>query len=109
MTAPDSRRLQFGLFEIDCATGELRKGGIKIKLQDQPFQVVSALLDRPGQIVTREELRQKIWPADTFIDFDQSLNKAINKIREALGDSRRLSVGSVGPRREPESCDPSKS
>jgi DNA-binding winged helix-turn-helix (wHTH) protein len=87
MTAPDSRRLQFGLFEIDCATGELRKGGIKIKLQDQPFQVVSALLDRPGQIVTREELRQKIWPADTFIDFDQSLNKAINKIREALGDS----------------------
>src|SRR5437016_3702400 len=87
MTGPDSRRLQFGVFEIDCATGELRKGGIKIKLQDQPFQVVSALLDRPGQIVTREELRQKIWPADTFIDFDQSLNKAINKIREALGDS----------------------
>jgi Tol biopolymer transport system component/DNA-binding winged helix-turn-helix (wHTH) protein len=87
MSAPDSRRLRFGVFEIDLASGELLKSGIKIKLQDQPFQVLSALLDRPGEVVTREHLRQKIWQADTFVDFDQSLNKAINKIREALGDS----------------------
>jgi DNA-binding winged helix-turn-helix (wHTH) protein len=87
MAAPDSRRLQFGVFEIDLAGGELRKGGIKIKLQDQPLRVLSALLEHPGEIVTREHLREKIWQADTFVDFDQSLNKAINKIREALGDT----------------------
>src|SRR5690242_10214652 len=87
MAAPDSGRLQFGVFEIDLAGGELRKSGIKIKLQDQPFRVLSALLQHPGEIVTREDLRQKIWQADTFVDFDQSLNKAINKIREALGDT----------------------
>jgi Tol biopolymer transport system component/DNA-binding winged helix-turn-helix (wHTH) protein len=87
MAAPDSRRLQFGVFEIDLAGGELRKGGIKIKLQDQPLRVLSALLEHPGEIVTREHLREKIWQADTFVDFDQSLNKAINKIREALSDT----------------------
>src|SRR6267378_6307220 len=86
---PDATRsmLRFGVFEADLRTRELRKGGTKIKLQEQPFQVLTTLLERPGEIVTREELRRKIWPADTFIAFEPGLNKAVNKIREALGDS----------------------
>ncbi len=87
MNTPKSQKVQFGVFEVDLATGELRKAGTKIKLQDQPFQILSALLERPGEIVSREDLRQKIWRDDTFIDFDQGLSKAVNKIREALGDS----------------------
>jgi TolB-like protein/Tfp pilus assembly protein PilF len=79
--------LRFGVFEADLASRELRKNGNKIRLQDQPFQVLTLLLENRGQVVTREELRQKIWPADTFVDFDNSLNAAVNKIREALGDS----------------------
>lgn len=83
-----SRRLiRFGTFEADLAARELRKNGLKIRLQDQPFQVLALLLEDSGRIVTREELRQKLWPADTFVDFDNGLNTAINKIREALGDS----------------------
>jgi TolB-like protein/Tfp pilus assembly protein PilF len=77
----------FGAFELDLRAGELRKQGVKIKLQEQPFQILAMLLEQPGQVVTREELRSKLWPADTFVDFDHSLNKAINKLREALGDS----------------------
>ena len=72
---------------MDLAAGELRKSGIRIRLQEQPFQVLALLLERPGDVVTREELRQKLWPADTFVDFDHSLNTAVNKLREALGDS----------------------
>jgi DNA-binding winged helix-turn-helix (wHTH) protein len=72
---------------VDFDAGELRKNGARIRLQEQPFQVLAVLLERAGQVVTREELRQKIWPADTFVDFDHSLNTAVNKIREALGDS----------------------
>jgi TolB-like protein/Flp pilus assembly protein TadD len=89
MNAPSSSRrlVRFGLFEADLSSRELRKNGARIRLQDQPFQVLSVLLDRPGGVVTRDELRQKIWPGDTFIDFDKGLNVAINKIREALGDS----------------------
>src|SRR6185295_17039159 len=87
MNTPESQKVQFGVFEVDLATGELRKAGTKVKLQDQPFQILSALLERPGEIVSREDLRQKIWRDDTFIDFDQGLSKAVNKIREALGDS----------------------
>src|SRR6476646_5296178 len=87
MNTPKSQKVQFGVFEVDLATGELRKAGTKVKLQDQPFQILSALLERPGEIVSREDLRQKIWRDDTFIDFDQGLSKAVNKIREALGDS----------------------
>src|SRR6476646_9564001 len=87
MNTPKSQKVQFGVFEVDLATGELRKAGTKVKLQDQPFQILSALLERPGEIVSREDLRQKIWRDDTFIDFDQGLNKAVNKIRAALGDS----------------------
>src|ERR1039457_4807682 len=79
--------LRFGVFEADLAAGELRKNGARIRLQEQPFQVLAALLQHTGQVVTREHLRQKIWPADTFVDFDHSLNTAVNKIREALGDS----------------------
>src|SRR5436309_349951 len=81
------RRVRFGLYEADLAAGELRKNGNRIRLQEQPFQVLAALLESPGEVVTREQLRQKIWPADTFVDFDHSLNTAINKIREALGDT----------------------
>ena len=79
--------LRFGIFEVDLRAGELRKQGKRIKLQDQPFQVLAVLLQRPGDVVTREELRSQIWAQDTFVDFDNSLNTAINKLREALGDS----------------------
>ena len=79
--------VRFSTFELDMRAGELRKQGVKIKLQEQPFQILSMLLERPGEVVTREELRNRLWPSDTFVDFDHSLNKAINKLREALGDS----------------------
>src|SRR5712664_2845942 len=79
--------LRFGLFEVDVRAGELRKQGVRIKLQDQPFHVLTALLRQPGQVVTRDELRAQIWPDDTFVDFDNSLNTSINKVREALADS----------------------
>ena len=79
--------LRFGTYEVDLRAGELRRQGKRIKVQDQPFQVLSVLLQRPGDVVTREELRTQVWPEDTFVDFDNSLNTAINKLREALGDS----------------------
>src|SRR3989441_9787291 len=79
--------VRFGMFELDFRTSELRKQGAKIKLQDQPFQILQVLLQRPGEIVTREELQQKIWPSDTFVDFDLGLYNAIKRLREALGDS----------------------
>jgi len=83
----EARLLRFGVFEVDLTAGELRKNGARIRLQEQPFQVLTALLQNAGQVVTRDELREKIWPADTFVDFDHSLNTAVNKIRESLGDS----------------------
>jgi cholera toxin transcriptional activator len=79
--------VRFGVFELDLSAGELRKNGSKLRLQEQPFQLLAFLLQRAGQVVTREELRQKLWPSDTFVDFDHSLNTAVNKVREALGDS----------------------
>ena len=79
--------VRFGAFRVDLLSGELYKQGRKIKLQQKPFQILAALLDRPGKVVTREELRRQIWPPDTFVDFDHSLKTAISKIREALGDS----------------------
>jgi eukaryotic-like serine/threonine-protein kinase len=79
--------LRFGTFEVDLRAGELRKQGKHIKVQEQPFHVLTVLLQRPGEVVTREELRNQNWPPDTFVDFDNSLNTAINKLREALGDS----------------------
>src|ERR1700740_184864 len=77
----------FGVFEIDLRSAELRKHGVRIKLQEQPFQILCLLLEHPGEVVGREELREKLWPAHTFVDFDRSLNKAMNKLRCALGDS----------------------
>src|SRR5438093_9055298 len=79
--------LRFGTFEVDVRAGEVRKQGVRIKLQEQPFHVLTVLLRRSGEVVTREDLRSQIWPADTFVDFDNSLNTSINKLREALGDS----------------------
>jgi Tol biopolymer transport system component/DNA-binding winged helix-turn-helix (wHTH) protein len=80
------RLVRFGTFEVDLAAGELRKNGVKLKLTGQPFQVLAILLERPGEVVTREELQKRLWP-DTFVDVDHNLNTAINKIREVLGDS----------------------
>src|SRR5437016_11819076 len=87
LEARSSAILRFGVFEVDVRSGELRKQGVRIKLQEQPFHVLTVLLQRPGEVVTREELRSENWSADTFVDFDNSLNTAINKLREALGDS----------------------
>jgi len=78
---------RFGIFELDLQAGELRKHGLRIRLQEQPFKVLAALLERPGEVVTREELRKRLWPDDTFVDFDHGLASAINRLREALGDS----------------------
>jgi DNA-binding response OmpR family regulator len=75
--------LRFGVFEIDVRAGELRKGGVKLKLQEQTFQVLKMLVEHPGAVVTREELRDRLWPADTFVDFDHGLNAAV-QLRDAL-------------------------
>jgi Tol biopolymer transport system component/DNA-binding winged helix-turn-helix (wHTH) protein len=77
----------FGVFQVDLRTGELRRNGSKVRLQDQPFQVLAVLLEKPGEVVTREELRARLWPTDTFVDFDHGLNAAIKRLRDALGDS----------------------
>src|SRR5271170_4850756 len=79
--------IRFGVFEADVHNRALRKQGLQVKLQEQPFNVLTVLLRRPGQLVTREELQSALWPSDTFVDFDSSLNTAIKKLREALGDS----------------------
>src|SRR6266852_4892411 len=86
MAIPSSP-VRFGGFEVDLRSGELHKQGIKIKLHDQPFQVLAMLLEHPGELVTREQLQQKLWPSDTFVDFDVGLNSAIKRLRDALGDS----------------------
>jgi cholera toxin transcriptional activator len=82
-----SKIARFGVFELDLTAGKLRKNGTRLRLQEQPFQILALLLERAGDVVTREELRQKLWPADTFVDFDHGLNTAVNKLREVLGDS----------------------
>jgi TolB-like protein/DNA-binding winged helix-turn-helix (wHTH) protein/Tfp pilus assembly protein PilF len=82
-----SGRVRFGVFEMDFASGELRKRGIKIKLHDQPFKVLAMLVERPGEVIPREEFRDQLWPADTFVDWDLGLNSAVMKLRAALGDS----------------------
>src|SRR2546430_7464621 len=79
--------VRFGAFELDQDAGELRKQGTRMKLQEQPLQMLQVLLQRPGEVVTREELQQKIWPSDTFVDFDHGINNAIKRLREALGDA----------------------
>ena len=86
VSSPRNGHLRFGAFEVDLRAGELRKNGLKIKLPAQPFAVLAMLLERPGEVVTREEIQQRLWGSDTFVDFEHGLNKAINKLRGALGD-----------------------
>ncbi len=90
MPGPDPssrRRIRFGLYELDLASRELRREGAPVKLQDRPFEVLSILVERPGEVVTREAFRERLWPADTFVDFDASLNTSVNKLRQALSDN----------------------
>jgi Tol biopolymer transport system component/DNA-binding winged helix-turn-helix (wHTH) protein len=84
--APTSPVIRFGSFEADLVSGELRKAGVRLRLQDRPFQILAILLEQPGQVVTREQLQSRLWPADTFVDFEHGLNTAINKLRQALSD-----------------------
>src|SRR5882762_11107656 len=84
---PHSGPILFGAFELDLRTGELRKHGIKIKLQEQPLQILQQLLEHPGEVVTREDLQKRIWPADTFVDFDHGLYSAVQRLRDALSDT----------------------
>jgi DNA-binding winged helix-turn-helix (wHTH) protein len=87
-TGPQSApRYRFGIFEVDAATGELRRQGLRVKLNTQPFQVLLMLLDRPGQLLTRDEISRELWPDGTFVDYEHGVNSAINRIREALGDT----------------------
>ena len=82
-----SRFVRFEGYQVDLQTGELRKNGTKVRLSDQPLQILALLLERPGELISREELRTKLWPDEVFVDFDHSLNAAVNKLREALCDS----------------------
>lgn len=84
---PSPAVVRFGVFELDVASGVLRKAGVRLSLQTQPLQVLTALLERPGAIVTREELRQRLWADDTFVDFERGLNAAVKRLRDTLGDS----------------------
>src|ERR1700722_20352030 len=79
--------IRFAVFELDLESAELRKHGIKIKLQQKPFQILALLLERPGEMVTREELQRRLWSSDVFVDFESGLNNAVKKLRAALGDS----------------------
>src|SRR6187551_653046 len=81
-----TRTLKFGSFELDLRLRELRTGSTRVRLQEQPFEILRLMLERPGDVVTREELRQRLWPAGTFVDFEHSLNAAIKRLRSALGD-----------------------
>src|SRR5215813_2542708 len=79
-------KIRFGVYELDLQSGELHKGHIRIRVQDQPLQVLIALLNKPGEVVTREELRRELWPSETFVDFEHGLSVAVNKLRQALSD-----------------------
>ena len=85
--SPTQEMVRFGLFELDLRAAQLTRNGTKIRLPQQPLQLLSVLIESPGEIVTREQLRQRLWPSDVFIDFDHGLNKSIQKLRDALGDS----------------------
>src|SRR5690242_20448203 len=85
-TAPSAKIFRFGLFEADAAQGTLTRNGLRVKIQDQPFRVLVLLLERPGETVSREELRQRLWPDGTFVDFDGSLNVILKKLRAAIDD-----------------------
>src|SRR5215469_1512262 len=84
--APD-HLIRFGVFELHTRTGELRSKRSRVKLQEQPLQVLLAVLEKPGEVITREELRARLWPTDTFVDFDHGLNAAVRRLRDALGDT----------------------
>lgn len=125
----DRQPVRFGVFEVNLGTGEMRRAGVKVRLQEQPFQVLAALLEKPGEIVTKEELQERIWKDDTYVDFDRSLATAINKVRRALGGLRdsaavhrdgrqawlsvhrradwHLQHRAIAPRRSPHSTKPS--
>src|ERR1700752_2972423 len=81
------RNVRFGVFEADMEAGELRKHGLRLKLSEQPFQILAMLVARPGEVVSREVLRERLWPSDTFVDFDHGLNNAVMRLREVLRDS----------------------
>src|SRR4030081_3117645 len=85
--ATSARIVRFGIFEVDLSAAELRKHGLRLKLSEQPFQILTMLLERPGEVITRDELRNRLWQTDTFVDFDHGLNNAVMRLREALGDS----------------------
>src|SRR5215470_10584894 len=90
MVLDDSRSpavFSFGTFEVDVRAGELRKRGVKVRIQDQPLEILKLLLQHPGEVVSREDLRARLWQADTFVDFDNGLNTSINRLRDALGDT----------------------
>ena len=97
-TSPPPPIVRFSTFELDLRAGELRRAGVRVKLQDKPFRLLAALLERPGEVVTREELFRRLWPSDTFVDFDNGLNNAVNRVRAALGDAadRPVFVETVG-------------
>src|SRR5438132_9307634 len=92
--------VRFGVYEADLAAGELRKNGLKVKLQGKPFEIMTILLENAGEVVSREQIHKRLWPADTFVDFDHGLNNAMNKLRFALGDSADNSrfISTVGGR-----------
>src|SRR6201985_2659822 len=81
-----ARRYRFGGFEADAATGELRRQGVRVRIHAQPFQVLLMLVERPGEVVTREEISRELWPDGTFVDYEHGVNSAVNRVREALGD-----------------------
>src|SRR5580692_9119982 len=85
--SPPASIFQFGVFQLDLKARELHKAGIKVKLQGQPFRVLALLVEQAGQVVTREDLQKNVWPTDVYVAFDQGLNNAIKKVRDALGDS----------------------
>jgi DNA-binding response OmpR family regulator len=85
--AGTTRRYRFGTFEVNVATGELRRKGLRVKLNAQPFQMLCLLLERPGELLTREEICRELWPDGTFVDYEHGVNSAVNRIREALGDT----------------------
>lgn len=83
---PPVRHVRFGVFDVDLQTGELRRKGIRIRLQEQPFQILRMLLEYPGEVVSRDDIEKRLWSANTFVDFNHGLNRALNKLRDALGD-----------------------
>src|SRR5262249_17244304 len=84
---PRAQQLSFGPFALDLRSGELRKGVARVKVPDQSIEILKALLEQPGELVTREQLRERLWPSETFVDFEHGLNAAVRRLREALGDS----------------------